>query len=54
MDFPGGSDGKVSVNNAGDLGLIPGSERFPEEGNGDPLWYSCLENPMDREVWCRL
>ena len=45
--FPGGSDGKVSVYNAGDLGLIPGSGRFPGEGNGNPLQYSCLENPMD-------
>ena len=34
--------------NAGDPGLIPGSERSPEEGNGNPLQYSCLENPMDR------
>ena len=40
MGFPGGSDGKVSVCNAGDLGLIPGSERFPGEGNGNPLQYS--------------
>ena len=44
-----GSDGKVSVYNAGDLGYIPGSGRFPGEGNGNPLQYSCLENPMDRE-----
>ena len=47
MDFPGGSDGKASVYNAGDLGSIPGSGRFPGEGNGNPLQYSCLENPMD-------
>ena len=47
-DFPGGSDGKVSVYDAGDLGSIPGSGRSPEEGNGTPLQYSCLENPMDR------
>ena len=47
-DFPGGSDGKVSGNNAGDLGLIPGSGRSPGEGNGNPLQYSRLENPMDR------
>ena len=46
--FPGGSDGKVSACNAGDPGLIPGSERSPGEGNGNPLQYSCLENPMDR------
>ena len=46
--FPGGSDGKPSVCNAGDPGLIPGSGRFPGEGNGNPLQYSCLENPMDR------
>ena len=53
-DFPGGSDGKVSAYNAGDLGLIPGLGRFPGEGNGHPLQYSCLENPMDRGAWCRL
>ena len=52
--FPGGSDGKEPVYNVGDLGLIPGSERFPGEGNGNPLQYSCLENPMDRGAWCRL
>ena len=46
-DFPGGSDGKASAYNAGDLGSIPGLGRFPGEGNGDPLQYSCLENPMD-------
>ena len=50
-DFPGGSDGKASVYNAGDLGLIPGSERSPGEGNGNPLQYYCLENPMDRGAW---
>ena len=49
--FPGGSDGKESVCNAGDLGLIPGSGRSPGEGNGYPLKYSCMENPTDREVW---
>ena len=53
-DFPGGSDGKVSVYNAGDLGSIPGLGRFPGEGNGNPLQYSCLENPMDGGAWCRL
>ena len=50
-NFPGGSDGKASAYNAGDLGLIPGSGRSPGEGNGNPLQYSCLENPMDREAW---
>ena len=43
MDFPGGSDGKASAYNAGDLGSIPGSGRSPGEGNGNPLQYSCLE-----------
>ena len=37
--------------NAGDMGSIPGSERFPEEGNGTPLQYSCLEDFMDRGAW---
>ena len=37
--------------NSGDMGLIPGSERSPGEGNGYPLQYSCLENPMDRGDW---
>ena len=50
-NFPGDSDGKASAYNAGDLGLIPGSGRSPGEGNGNPLQYSCLENPMDREAW---
>ena len=50
-DFPGGSDGKVSAYNAGDLGSIPGSGRSPGEGNGNPLQYSCLENPMDGGNW---
>ena len=45
---PGGSDGKESACNAGDLGLIPVLERSPGEGNGNPLQDSCLENPMDR------
>ena len=48
MVFPGGSDGKASACNAGDPGLIPGLERSPGEGNGNPLQYSCLENPTDR------
>ena len=43
MDFPGGSDGKMSVYNVGDPGLIPGLGRSPGEGNGSPLQYSCLE-----------
>ena len=49
--FPGSSDGKASAYNAGDPGLIPGSERSPGEGNGNPLQYSCLENPMDRGAY---
>ena len=49
----GGSDSKASVYNAGDLGSIPGSGRFPGEGNGNPLQYSCLENPMDGGAWFR-
>ena len=49
--FPGGSDGKESAYNVGDSGSIPESKRFPGEGNGNPLQYSCLENSMDREVW---
>jgi len=43
--------GKASAYNVGDLGLIPGSGRSPGEGNGNPLQYSCLENPMDRKAW---
>ena len=50
-DFPGSSDGKESAENAGDLGLIPGSGRFPEKGNSNPLQYSCLGNPRDRGTW---
>ena len=53
QDFPGGSDGKASVYNAGDLGLIPGSGKFSGEGNGNPRQYARLENPMDRGAWCR-
>ena len=49
--FPGGSDGKASVFNAGDPGSIPGVGRSPGEGNGSPLQYSCLENPMDGGAW---
>ena len=51
MGFPDGSDDKESACNAGDLGLIPGSGRSPGERNGNPLQYSCLENPMDRGAW---
>ena len=51
VDFLGGSDGKVSVYNAGDLGSIPGLGRSPGEGNGNALQYSCLENSMDRGTW---
>ena len=50
-DFPGGSDGKASAYNAGDPGSVPGSGRSPGEGNGNPLQYPCLENPMDGEAW---
>ena len=50
-DFSGGSDGKESACKAGDPGLIPGSERSPEEGKGNPLQYSCLEHCMDRGAW---
>ena len=49
--FPGGSNGKESACSAGDLGLILGSGRSPGEGHGNPLQYSCLENPMDRGAW---
>ena len=45
--FPGGSEVKASASNVGDPGLIPGSGRSPGEGNGNPLQYSCLENPTD-------
>ena len=50
-DFPGGSDSKESACSAGDTGLIPGLGRSAGEGNGNPLQYSCLENPMDRGAW---
>ena len=46
-----GSDGKVSVCNAGDRGSIPGLGRPPGKGNDNPLQYSCLENPVDRGAW---
>ena len=48
--LPGGSDGKASAYNAGDPGLIPGSRRSSGEGNGNPLQYSCLENPWTEEI----
>ena len=51
LGFPGGSDSKASVCNAGDPGMIPGLGRYPGEGNGSPFQYSCLENPMDGEAW---
>ena len=54
MGFPGGSVVKnppASAGNAEDSGSIPGSGRSLGEGNGNPLQYSCLENPMDRGVW---
>ena len=54
MSFPDGSTGKESTCNkgdTGDLGLIYGAGRFPGGGDGNPLQYSCLENPMDREAW---
>ena len=51
MGFPGGSDGKESACNAGDLGSIPGLGRSPGERKGYPLQYSGLENSMDREEW---
>ena len=51
FDFPGGSDGKASAYNAGDPGSIPGSGRSPGVENGNPLQYSCLENPMDGGAW---
>ena len=56
MGFPGGSmafqvAGKLLPANAGDMGSISGSERFPGEGNGNLPQYSCLENPMGRGAW---
>ena len=50
LGFPAGSEGKVSVCNSGDQGLIPESGRSPGEGNGNPLQYSCLGNPIDGEA----
>jgi len=51
MGFPGGSAVKNPSANAGDLGSVPGLGRFPQEGNGNQLQYSCLENPMYRATW---
>ena len=51
LGFPGGLEVKASASNAGDLGSIPGTGRSPGEGNGNPLQYSCLENPMDGGAW---
>ena len=51
LGFSGGSDGKESTCNAGDLSSIPGLGRSPGGGHGNPLQYSCLENPMDRGDW---
>ena len=51
MGFPCGAAVKNPPANAGDMGSFPGSERFPGEGNGNPLKYSCLENSMDRGIW---
>jgi len=51
QDFPGGSEGKATAYNAGDLGSIAGSGKSPGEGNGNPLQYSCLENSMDGGAW---
>ena len=51
MGFPGGSVVKNPPANAGDMGSTPGSGRSPREGNGNPLQYSCLENPIDKGAW---
>ena len=53
VEFPDGSSGKESTNagDTGDAGLIPGSRKSPKEGNGNPLQYSCLENPRDGGAW---
>ena len=51
LDKADGSEVKASASNEGDLGSIPVSGRSPGEGNGNPLQYSCLENPMDGEAW---
>ena len=51
LSFPGGSDGKESACNEGDLGLIPGLGRSPGGGNDNPLQYSCLGHPIDSGTW---
>ena len=51
IDIPGGSDGEESACNVGDLSLIPGLRRSPGGGNGNPLQYSCLKNPMNGGIW---
>ena len=51
LGFPGGSDGKEPAYNAGDPGSNLGLRISPGKGNGNPLQYSCLENPMDRGAW---
>ena len=51
LGFPGGSVVNNPPASAGDVGLIPGLGRSPGEKNGNPLQYSCLGNPMDREAW---
>ena len=51
LGFPGGSEVKASACSVGDLGSIPGLGRSPGEGNGNPLQYACLENPMDGGAW---
>ena len=51
ISFPSNSEGKAFACNAGDLGLIPELGRYPGEGNGNPLQYSCLENPMNSGAW---
>ena len=51
LDLSGSSDSKESVLNEGDPGSIPGLGRCPRQGNGSPLQYSCLKNPMDRGTW---
>ena len=51
MGFPGDQCGKESSCNVRDASLVPGSRRSPGEGNGNPLQYSCLGNPMDRGAW---
>ena len=51
MGFPSGTEVKNLPANAGDVGSVPGSGRSPGEGNGNPVQYSCLEDPMDRGAW---